>query len=175
MPFLNSSLGTLIRLNELPDEEKFEIDGGERNLMESSRRGEGVRGERSDELLRRCIPQHMYTYVADTCMRNVGAADSDAIFNVTKFPPFRLASLVAAQGASNSKVQKKRREENKILNLSKMRRVAAIFAMLRMSQLTPYEFDPSPNVQYHIQKNMLFMEGEEQYQQSLLCEPREGF
>jgi len=118
MPFLNSNLGTLIRLNELPDEEKFEIDGGDGNSMEPSTR---------------------------------------------------------ARSASKSKLQKKRREENRILNLSKMRRVAAIFAMLRMSQLTPYEFDPSPNVQYFIQKNMLFMEGEEQYQQSLLCEPREGF
>ncbi|GMH93567.1 hypothetical protein TrST_g2463 [Triparma strigata] len=124
MMFLNASLGTLIRLNELPDLEKFEVEG----------------------------------------------VEATKVFQKTS-----KGGRSRSRGASMSKKKEaQERESLKILNLSKMRRCAAIFAMLRMSQLTPYEFEPSPNVQYFIQKNMAFMEGEEQYQQSLLIEPRES-
>ncbi|GMH92776.1 hypothetical protein TL16_g12448 [Triparma laevis f. inornata] len=129
MPFLNASLGTLIRLNELPDLEKFEVEG-EGGMEAWEKVGKGGKAGRSKS---------------------------------------------RSRGASMSKKKEQQeRESLKILNLSKMRRCAAIFAMLRMSQLNPYEFEPSLNVQYFIQKNMAFMEGEEQYQQSLLIEPRES-
>jgi hypothetical protein len=48
-------------------------------------------------------------------------------------------------------------ETDDLLNLSKMRRVAAIIAMLRACQLTPYKFQPRADIQYHLMRHMMYV------------------
>lgn len=127
MPFVNCSLGTLIRLNELPDEIKLE----DSPLLGTIDTGNGASG-----VARR---------------RSSGG----------------LLLLKSAQ-----KAELKRNEREKILNLSKLRRTASIFAILRSSQLLAYDFAPTPNLQYHFLKTLQFEDPEDQYQQSLKLEGR---
>ena len=116
MPFVNSSLGTLIRLNELPDEI----------------------GVSQDEALDNCIVSEDYQ------------------------PPKAEGDAVNGDGGLGNM---------KIYNLSKMRRVASIIAMLRMCQLIPYDFEPRAEIQYYIQKPNEHLEAEAQYQRSKELEP----
>jgi hypothetical protein len=124
MPFLNAALGTLIRLNELPDEIRFE-NTGITDVEEGSSASKSQRRRSSGSLL----------------------------------------SL-----KSKKKAELKRRHRERILNLSKLRRTASIFAILRSSQLRAFDFIPCPNIQYHILRGLQFENPEDQYQQSLKLE-----
>ena len=138
MPFVNASLGTLIRLNELPDEVEVEDrlqEGGDDLLTGGKNAGKKAGGE-------------------------AGAGGEAAKEKLSKLNLF-----------GRLKRRKEGEEEGtRLLNLSKMRRVAAIIAMLRACQLTPYLFNPRVEVQYQLLKQYMFVDGEDQYQKSLVIE-----
>ena len=127
MPFLNAALGTLIRLNELPDEIK----------LEDAKPGVIIGSEGG---------------------------------STTTKPQRRRSSGNILSLKSKKKAELKRRQRERILNLSKLRRTASIFAILRSSQLKAFDFLPCPNIQYHILKGLQFEDAEGQYQQSLKLE-----
>jgi len=61
--------------------------------------------------------------------------------------------------------------EEKFLNLSKMRRVASIVALLRLCQLTPFEIEPNVEIEYYLLRDYRYMDSESQYERSVELEP----
>ena len=136
MPFVNASLGTLIRLNELPDEAEvtalLDCDGNLRqNVFADEPGGKAT--------------------TASTQPRNASSACEDG-----------------KRGSAEDSGQ-----SLNILNLSKMRRCASIFATLRMCQLVPYAFEPNVDIQYELLKPFVYCDPDAQYARSKELEPPE--
>jgi hypothetical protein len=151
MPFVNASLGTLIRLNELPDEVSVEeimkqLEGDGDPLAVVSNGGGGMKKKKEQ----------------DKAAEGGGYGD--------KKGGKKKKRGIKVWGSSNYYKDRDAEQMSSLLNLSKMRRVAAIIATMRACQLTPFVFQPRVDIQYHLMKDYMFIEAEDQYQKSLVIE-----